>query len=434
MEPGRESKESTVGVREKKIEAGGDKGEDEEAEDSAGREREAPTTKDAQPPKKQRKSRKGIPLGKKPPGMPRRPLSAYNFFFSELRTKILEERRARRAASGETDSDRDLFSAMGRLVGQRWKQLSPKDKEKYKAMADQDLVRYRREMDEYNERIAKRNRQASRQSTMMQPHSGLPELSGAPRAELDSSSDRKPSARASINQRQLSGAQPNPSETAAAAAAVSMHGASFPQQIPQQPDAQQLANLLAQHNLISSAASQQLSPQILDLAALQRQHQGVAPLQLHQFDPRARTLESLQLQALLQHGAAQPQLIDQLLQRELQQHQLQQQQLQSQFPSGLAGMGLSALSQPQPNPIQEATAAAQRGEIMAALEQQRQRDQQHQLQLLRQQQQQQQQQQQSLRHSLQPQAHQEASEAASGIGGEQAARGDAADDSSDYSS
>lgn len=94
-------------------------------------------------------------IGKKPADMPRRPLSGYNFFFSEQKTRIMEEQ------SRVKDEKRDIFTTLGRIVAERWKKTGEKDKEKYNALAAKDLIRYRKEMDKYNEKIAMRNRKES---------------------------------------------------------------------------------------------------------------------------------------------------------------------------------------------------------------------------------------------------------------------------------
>jgi hypothetical protein len=91
--------------------------------------------------------------GKKPADMPRRPLSGYNYFFSDEKNRILEEQ------SKVKDDKQDIFTTLGRKVADRWKKLSDEQKEKYNKLAAKDLVRYRKEMERYNETIARRNRE-----------------------------------------------------------------------------------------------------------------------------------------------------------------------------------------------------------------------------------------------------------------------------------
>lgn len=82
---------------------------------------------------------------KKPPGMPRRPLSGYNFFFREERSRWLEERDV----AGKADVG-NVFSAMGKAIAKRWKKLSPEDGKKYEHLAAHDMERYQREMYAYH--------------------------------------------------------------------------------------------------------------------------------------------------------------------------------------------------------------------------------------------------------------------------------------------
>lgn len=80
---------------------------------------------------------------KKPKDMPRRPLSAYNLFFREERTRLLEEEL------NATQHPDGLFSVLGKEIAKRWKALPEDKRQKYKAMAAEELQRYRREMAAY---------------------------------------------------------------------------------------------------------------------------------------------------------------------------------------------------------------------------------------------------------------------------------------------
>ena len=125
--------------------------EEKETDDGPPKEKELPIARDmteTPPPittgKRKRTAKRGK-IGKKPADMPRRPLSGYNYFFSEQRSIILEEQ------SRVKDEKRDIFTTLGRIVADRWKKLNNKDKEKYNELAAKDLIRYRQEMEKYND-------------------------------------------------------------------------------------------------------------------------------------------------------------------------------------------------------------------------------------------------------------------------------------------
>jgi hypothetical protein len=101
---------------------------------------------------------------KKPRDMPKRPLSAYNYFFRTERGKFVAEQAEKEAAEscptapeavqaeeqGVEKVKSSLFSTMGKTIAKRWKEIVPEELEKYKALAAEDSIRYRAEMDEYH--------------------------------------------------------------------------------------------------------------------------------------------------------------------------------------------------------------------------------------------------------------------------------------------
>lgn len=142
---------------------------------------------EAPPPKKKRAHKK------KPADMPRRPLSAYNLFFSEERERILKEIEKEEgkgtADGGDVKTDdvkseaaekpkallRPLipsqkkrrphrkthgkisFQDLARMVGERWKSLPDEDRKYYQDLAQEDMKRQKAAMEEY---YAKQNTDA----------------------------------------------------------------------------------------------------------------------------------------------------------------------------------------------------------------------------------------------------------------------------------
>ena len=99
-----------------------------------------------------------------PEDRPKRPLSAYNFFFKDERAKMIAE------APGEVPSDvvsdhssscggrkrkkqkphrKVGFEEMARVIGRKWKTLDPELRPRYQAMAEEEKKRYKANMDAY---------------------------------------------------------------------------------------------------------------------------------------------------------------------------------------------------------------------------------------------------------------------------------------------
>lgn len=76
---------------------------------------------------------------KKDPNAPKKPMHAYMWFCKDKRDAVKSDMPPE---SGITDISKKL--------GEMWKTLSDKDKEKYNAQASQDKERYEKEMAKYN--------------------------------------------------------------------------------------------------------------------------------------------------------------------------------------------------------------------------------------------------------------------------------------------
>ncbi|KAL7468312.1 hypothetical protein ACHAXS_008530 [Conticribra weissflogii] len=72
---------------------------------------------------------------------PKRPISAYNFFFRDERNNILAE--------AQHDQSPKTFEEIGRIIGKRWREINDEKLETYKEMAAEDTVRYQEEMKSY---------------------------------------------------------------------------------------------------------------------------------------------------------------------------------------------------------------------------------------------------------------------------------------------
>lgn len=108
------------------------------------------------------------PVKKKPKNKPKRPLSAYNFFFKEERAKIIRVISAENPDSVQSDPESEdyiskdhilklkkdggkiSFEEMGKLIGTRWKNIDPDRLSKFSELATEDTERYKKEMVTYN--------------------------------------------------------------------------------------------------------------------------------------------------------------------------------------------------------------------------------------------------------------------------------------------
>lgn len=135
------------------------------------------------------------PRKKKPKDKPKRPLSAYNYFFREEREKITRfllnkddtygvETGLDPAQTRElmTENGKVKFEEVGKLIGKRWKSLAEDSAgeekvKRYSSLAATDAERYKKELREYNENKSKQEaaaaeayqQQQAQQAANMQP-------------------------------------------------------------------------------------------------------------------------------------------------------------------------------------------------------------------------------------------------------------------------
>ena len=118
---------------------------------------------------------------KKPKDMPKRPLSAYNLFFKDERERIVNSKDEDKSKQDDADTrsaDDDTektsssslspsrskasgrssrvphgkigFANLAKIVGARWKELTTDRLEYYQSLAEEDMERYKKEMQEYH--------------------------------------------------------------------------------------------------------------------------------------------------------------------------------------------------------------------------------------------------------------------------------------------
>lgn len=134
--------------------------------------------------KSPKKNKRGRPPGGVKMGMPKRPLSAYNVFFREERKRILnglqEEKSLlklnevnkghnddgpkignlrpciERNCNEKTESEmRMTFNKLGKIVGQRWRDISAEELVIYQQIAKKDQVRYQEQLNRFKEKTTK---------------------------------------------------------------------------------------------------------------------------------------------------------------------------------------------------------------------------------------------------------------------------------------
>lgn len=94
--------------------------------------------KDSVSRRKSAKDETGSRKKKKDPNAPKRSLSAYMFFANDQRETVRAE------------NPNATFGGIGKLLGEKWKQMTASEKEPYEAKANADKKRYEDEKAAYN--------------------------------------------------------------------------------------------------------------------------------------------------------------------------------------------------------------------------------------------------------------------------------------------
>jgi HMG-box domain len=92
---------------------------------------------------------------------PKRALSAYNFFFSSERNKLLRERPVRSIGKPLRSHGKVGFVEMATVIGAKWRNLNPEDKLYYEVMAANDKWRHNTEVAEWTQNRLEKKSQAT---------------------------------------------------------------------------------------------------------------------------------------------------------------------------------------------------------------------------------------------------------------------------------
>jgi len=158
---------------------------------------------------------------KKPKDKPKRPLSAYNIFFKEERSRILSGKDANGEANGDSNAEateatddessttsedekpgdkKDKtthgkigFESLAKLIGRRWQELDDESMSAYKSKASVDMERYKREMEIWNAKngTTSRKRYSKSKSAMKRRSSCVGSINTEKAPKLQSAPEKK---------------------------------------------------------------------------------------------------------------------------------------------------------------------------------------------------------------------------------------------------
>ena len=77
---------------------------------------------------------------KKSKDAPKRPLSAYNLFFRQERQRIQKE-----------SNQKTSFNNLGKIIGERWRNIDPNEKKKFEEESQKESLRYQRELQAFTQ-------------------------------------------------------------------------------------------------------------------------------------------------------------------------------------------------------------------------------------------------------------------------------------------
>ena len=234
--------------------------------------------------------------------MPRRPLSAYNIFFKDERAKMLAETSEKRGPgesnegeskaakvedeTGDSKSKKIGFEDMAKTIGKRWKALDDNDIAKYKALAKEDMERYRKEMDEYHLELAKKSR-LEREAVAMVKRQDQQMPNFAMENQFDPSMMMAGGPQAELMRQQLMAQQQNQFMPQGMPNMQGMNQFNFGGQFP--GDLQQLQQFQLQYNpfffLQQQQSQQQQTPPQQQSQQQQQQMNGMPQAPQQQFDP-----------------------------------------------------------------------------------------------------------------------------------------------------
>lgn len=93
-----------------------------------------------------------VPLSSDDSDRPKRPLSAYNYFFQHEREQLLSKLPVRASGKPRNSHGKLGFSEMARAIGAKWRSVDEDHKAHFRRKADADKARYKSEMVEYKKR------------------------------------------------------------------------------------------------------------------------------------------------------------------------------------------------------------------------------------------------------------------------------------------